>query len=183
MDNRNLYGFVVFIFIVKATILLNYVLFAPTVTYNISPPPEVYTASEHYKCDSWEKKPNLENNQNQATLDLQLGKLSLDMNLNQIGYRCGNGAKITLDFYTKDAQTRKIGTEKITLDDEDVYYQQREGNTIVKGLIEKNCSRSWVRKLKENQSLYVVARLGHDDLSGKFDEAEAIPVLLFAEQQ
>lgn len=172
MDNRNLYGFAFFVLIVKATVLLNYAFFTPKPTYNVPPPPQVSVTSYKSSCSSFKKiaPKRLE----QASLDLQVGKFGADMNLTKYGIN--RDEAVTLDFYVKDAaKPRLVGSERV--DVVSTYYEYADGKSTLYSLLSKNCSRSWVRKLNENQSVYVMVRTS---AMPEFNDADAQPVLLLA---
>lgn len=185
MDNRNIYGFALFTLIIISTVFVKLAFFTPKPVI-VSPP--IYKKTE---CFSMRKStaPGVEKVQ-QATLNLQTGVFNFDMDLTeQLDFNTEKGFAVALNFYTKDPQPRLIATEMQWIKPHSVYYKQSTNGHMtkltMKGLIEKNCARYWVSGLDSNQSVYVVPRVASSTrkaitLSTEFNEAKAIPVLLFA---
>jgi hypothetical protein len=138
-------------------------------------------------------------------LDLDTKVLDVNLNFgNQFNYSSENGVAVALHFYTKSPQPRKIGVETVWFKPNSVnsfdmryeaetkraslrsYSKNSEADFTV-GMIRKACSYSWTSQLRENQSVYVIAKTAPTmseakELAVEFNDSEAAPVLLYTDK-
>lgn len=181
MNIRNLYGFALFTLIIVSAISIKFAFFTaqPVVKSR-----NIYVETATGKKTNCFPKTNksLESIKiEQAVLDFKTKTLDVELDLQKrADFNVSNGADVTLNFFVKDSDTRRIATEGVwaiaTVSANETTQIKISGDYAMRGFLKKN-------KLRANQSLYVIPAVASPKNAAKpltveFNESDAIPVLI-----
>lgn len=175
--NQNVFGVILFSFIVGIAIFISEFFIAlPT-------PPAVYERPVYESRTSCRKKVDTQAIPAeissikvwQAVLNAETGKLYTDFSVKKGNFR-DESIGVALHFFVKDGRgTRYLATETVALSPEFNYDGKADHSVL--------SSYQWLDDLQRRDNLYVVAESSipfqkSKNLEPKFDEANAVPVLL-----
>ncbi len=175
--NQNVFGVILFSFIVGTAIFVSeFFVTLPT-------PPPVYERPVYESRTSCRKNMVTQTvpaeiasiKVRQAVLNAETGKLYTDFLVKRESPQTQT-VGVALHFFVKDGRgTRYLATETVALSPE-FNYDEKANNSVVS-------SYQWLDDLQRRDNLYVVAESSipfqkSKNLEPKFDEANAVPVLL-----